>query len=116
MVSGTSDGGGVYIRAKRVFNAEVVNEFNKEDRARRVFKETRGRRLKKKSWKTEEERPGEGLKVCRPPLDHTACLNTVIYMQQALDGTPLAADRPFIPTVQVAPAAFKLKSSIILIS
>ena len=36
------------------------------------------------------------------------------YMHQALDGTPLAADRPFIPTVQVPPASFTLKSSIIL--
>ena len=33
----------------------------------------------------------------------TSSLNTVIYMHQALDGTPLVADRPFIPTVQVQP-------------
>ena len=39
-----------------------------------------------------------------------------MYMCQALDGTPLAADRPFIPTVQVPPARFKLKSPIILTS
>jgi hypothetical protein len=36
-------------------------------------------------------------------------------MHQALDGTPLVADRPFIPTVQVPPASFTLKSSIILL-
>ncbi len=43
--------------------------------------------------------------------------NTVFYMHQALDGLPLAADRPFIPTVQVSHQPHSSsKSPIILIS
>ncbi len=44
-------------------------------------------------------------------LTYSSSLNTVIYMHQALDGTPLAAGRSFIPTVQVPPAPFKIKKS-----
>ncbi len=49
-------------------------------------------------------------------LGLTFSLTTVIYMHQALDGTLLEADRPFIPTLQVPTASFKLKISITHIS
>jgi hypothetical protein len=80
------------------------SSMTKRERIERdeCLKRQGGIRFKKKSRTTGEERDqamvGEfaGLLEVIHPVSIPS-----IYMHQALDGTPLAADRPFIPTVQV---------------